>query len=105
MSATFELADAYSRAKENPDTFELPAEDKVRALQPGSLVKLVFLISYEDSRAEKVTEGERMWVEVTENEYPNFTGVLDNDPYCTNDIKSGITVSFTAANVIEVYDA
>ncbi|MBO1270187.1 DUF2314 domain-containing protein [Shewanella sp. 4t3-1-2LB] len=105
MSATFELADAYSRAKENPDTFELPADEKVRTLEPGSLVKLVFLISYENSREEWVTEGERMWVEVSENKYPNFTGVLDNDPYCTNEIKSGIVILFTAANVIAIYEA
>lgn len=100
---TFELADAYARTKESPDAFALPAEERARALRPGCLVKLVFLISYKDSNAKWATEGERMWVEVTENDYPSFAGILDNDAYCTNDIQSGIKVNFTAAHVIEIY--
>lgn len=46
-----------------------------------------------------------MWVVVqTPLQNGTYIGTLDNDPYCTDDIKAGMTVVFEPRHVIQVYD-
>lgn len=61
------------------------------------LVKLIFRIEFEDE-----TRVERMWVIVTEVRPEFYAGVLDNDPFCTDEIRSGMRVEFHADHVIQI---
>jgi Uncharacterized protein conserved in bacteria (DUF2314) len=81
-----------------PSTFELPPRERRESLIKGDLVKLMFRIKVDDK--EYV---ERMWVGVTEVKSEAYVGVLDNDPYCTSEIRSGLRVEFNADHVIQVW--
>jgi uncharacterized protein YegJ (DUF2314 family) len=45
---------------------------------------------------------ERMWVIVREKTKEGYVGVLDNAPYCTEQIQSGVEVSFQPRHVIAI---
>lgn len=96
-SVTYQLADAEVRHAESPETFEIPGAGERESLDAGDWVKLVFEIS-DGSR----TEVERMWVKVTGRQDDSFQGLLDNDPYCTDELKSGEPVTFGARHVIQI---
>lgn len=96
-SVTYQLADAEARHAESPETFEIPGVAERVSLNAGDWVKLVFEIS-DGSR----TEVERMWVKVTGRQEDSFAGLLDNDPYCTDELKSGEPVTFGARHVIQI---
>lgn len=47
---------------------------------------------------------ERMWVVVKKRAaWGRYEGVLDNDPYCTKGIASGIELAFEARDVIQIH--
>lgn len=94
---TYQLADAEARHRESPETFEIPSAAERESLNAGDWVKLVFEIS-DGSR----TEVERMWVKVTGRKEDSFEGLLDNDPYCTDELKAGEPVTFGARHVIQI---
>ena len=96
-SVTYQLADAEVRHAESPETFEIPSAAERESLNAGDWVKLVFEIS-DGSR----TEVERMWVKVTGRKKDSFDGLLDNDPYCTDELKAGEPVAFGARHVIQI---
>ena len=96
-SVTYQLADAEARHAASPETFEIPGVAERESLDVGDWVKLVFEIS-DGSR----TEVERMWVEITGRQEDSFQGLLDNDPYCTDELKSGEPVTFGARHVIQI---
>lgn len=83
--------------REAPETFWLPPQLERETLRPGDLAKLIFRI---ESGAEAHVE--RMWVRVTETKPESYVGVLDNDPYCTDEIQSGMRVEFHADHVIQI---
>jgi hypothetical protein len=96
-SVTFQLADAELRHAESPEAFEIPSAAERKSLNVGDGVKLVFEIT-DGSR----TEVERMWVEVTGRKEDSFEGLLNNDPYCTDELKSGEPVTFEPRHVIQI---
>ena len=45
-----------------------------------------------------------MWVLVKSADSSGYTGVLDNDPYSTDQIKAGLEISFEPRHVIDIYE-
>ena len=97
---TFTLDDGEELHKQFPDTFEIPEKDLRQNLKKGNIVKLVFLIKDKTN-----SQTERMWVIVDEVKENGYSGTLNNDPYCTDKIKSGLKVNFEAKHVISIYSA
>ncbi len=102
----WQLDDGEDRHRESPDTFYLPPADVRSSLLPGQIVKLIFRIELEDNDQVRTQEVERMWVIVriplTDGKY---VGTLDNDPQCTEGIKSGMKVVFEPRHVIQLHGA
>ena len=87
--------------RESPESFKLPPVSRRRNLQPGELAKLIFRFEWEDADE---AELESMWVEVTEHRHGGYRGILDQDPYCTNDLRTGDRVEFGPQHVIEIWE-
>lgn len=96
---TFTLEDGEARNRESPDTFWIPSLVRRENLVVDDLVKLVFNLSDGNQ-----TQGERMWVIVKSGDSSGYIGILDNDPYCTDQIKAGLEVSFEPRHVIDIYE-
>jgi len=97
MPATYTLDNGAETHREFPTTFEIPPQKDRDSLRPGDLVKLIFRIEFDDE-----IHVERMWVRVTEVRPEFYLGILDNDPYCTEEIRSGMRVEFHADHVIQI---
>lgn len=78
-----------------PDTFYLPSRSERETLLPGELVKLIFRISTGSE-----VNIERMWVCVQSRVESGYIGSLDNDPYCTAELRSGDSIAFGPEHVI-----
>jgi Uncharacterized protein conserved in bacteria (DUF2314) len=96
---TFNLEDGEVRNRENPDNFWIPTRARRDNLAEDELVKLIFNLS--DG---KQTQVERMWVIIKSRDGSRYNGILDNDPYCTDQIKAGLEVSFEPRHVIDIYE-
>jgi uncharacterized protein YegJ (DUF2314 family) len=94
----YTLDDGEEIHREAPDTFWLPDAEERRKLQPGQIVKLIFRIEVGDE-----VHVERMWVKVKGQSPTGYIGELDNDPYCTTDLRAGETVLFQPRHVINIY--
>jgi hypothetical protein len=94
---SYTLDNAAEMHRAAPATFYLPPLKDRETLRPGDLVKLVFRIEFAEE-----AHVERMWVIVTEAKPEFYIGVLDNDPYCTEEIRSGMRVEFHADHVIQI---
>jgi hypothetical protein len=102
--ASWGLDDGEAIHREAPQTFLIPPLEKRTSLVQGDVVKLVFRIVLRNMKTgEEQVDVERMWVMVQRREGSGYTGVLDNDPYCTSDLKSGDTVRFEPRHVIQVH--
>lgn len=96
---TYSLDDAEAVAAECPETFSIPPRLEREKIAPGDLAKLIFRIGI----AEECFV-ERMWVAVTEKRKDGrFIGMLDNDPYCTESIRSGMEVVFGPEHIIQIW--
>jgi hypothetical protein len=101
---SWELDDGEAVHREAPNTFWIPPQEKRESLAHGAVVKLIFRIVLRNTKTgEEQVEVERMWVIVERREGSGYAGVLDNDPYCTSDLKSGETVLFEPRHVIQIY--
>ncbi len=85
--------------RECPDTFWIPARDERENLIPGDLVKLIFRISLGEEE-----HVERMWVIVEERKSGGYIGALDNDPYCTTELRSGERIEFRPEHIVQIYE-
>ena len=94
---SFKLVDGEARHQENPESFDIPGPEDRASMSAGDRVKLVFEIR-DGSRSEV----ERMWVRITGKKGTTFEGLLDNNPYCTDELKSGEPVTFEAKHVIQI---
>ena len=94
---TYQLADGEARHRESPETFEIPTPEERNAVTDRDSVKLIFEIT-DGSR----TQVERMWVKVTGMKEGLFEGLLNNDPFCTDELKSGEPVTFEARHIIQI---
>lgn len=95
----YTLDDGEEINREAPETFWIPPRDERENLLPGELVKLIFRISLGEEQ-----HVERMWVIVKERKANGYVGVLDNDPYCTTELRSGEPIEFRPEHVIQVYE-
>jgi uncharacterized protein YegJ (DUF2314 family) len=93
----FTLDDGEALQGEFPETFEIPTLKNRESQQVGDLVKLIFRITINDE-----VFVERMWVIITHKYNVEFIGKLDNQPYCTKDLKAGDAVTFSAKHIIQV---
>ena len=97
MSATITLLDGDEQHARHPETFWMPPLAERQSLQPGDLVKLVFL-------GEPVPE--RMWVRVLSGEPEgSYYGTLINTPLGLEGIDYGDEVFFSASHVIDFESA
>jgi Uncharacterized protein conserved in bacteria (DUF2314) len=102
--ASWALDDGEAVHGEAPHTFLIPPLDKRTFLVQGDVVRLIFRIVLRNMKTgEEQVEVERMWVMVQRREGSGYSGILDNDPYCTGDLKSGDTVRFEPRHVIQVH--
>lgn len=72
------LEDGEERHRAAPATFHIPDLAERCFLQPGDLVKLIFVIAVEGDECEAV---ERMWVIVRERVPGGYIGMLYNHPH------------------------
>jgi hypothetical protein len=100
----WELDDGEALNRESPSTFRIPPLEERSALSPGNLVKLIFRIRLRDGDMNVAEEVERMWVIVKGRHGHLYEGVLDNDPYCSAEIRSGMPVFFETRHVIAIYE-
>ncbi|ADG71726.1 DUF2314 domain-containing protein [Brachyspira murdochii] len=91
----FYLENAFELNKEYPDTFKIPPQKEIDSLKLDDYVKLIF--------TEENAVPERMWVKITNINGDNFTGILDNDPYCLKSVKCGDKIVFKTENIIDTY--
>jgi uncharacterized protein YegJ (DUF2314 family) len=93
----YTLDDGEERHRDAPETFWIPTETVRNSLKPGQIVKLIFRIEVGDE-----VHVERMWVQVKERTPEGYLGELDNDPYCTTDLRAGEPVRFEPRHVINI---
>lgn len=98
-SMKYTLDNGEELNQEFPETFDIPSRSERENLLPGELVKLIFRISIENE-----VFVERMWVCVQSQTKLGYIGLLDNDPYCTKQLRSGATVTFCPEHVIQIYE-
>ena len=94
----YSLDDGEELHREAPESFCIPDAGQRRALAPGQCVKLVFRIELEDD-----VHVERMWVIVRAGDAQGYRGILDNDPYCTPELRAGTPVLFEPRHVIDIH--
>ena len=96
---SFTLANGTELHELSPETFWIPPLDRRENLRQGEIVKLMFRIEVEDE-----VHVERMWVQVTRVQPEFYVGILDNDPYCTDELSCGMRVEFHSDHVIQIWE-
>lgn len=76
----WQLLSAEERQAAFPETFEIPALNARKSLQPGDAAKLIFEIEGEEESGDVTSSTERMWVLVTHRLNQGYLGVLVNKP-------------------------
>ncbi|TVL18219.1 hypothetical protein AYI92_12515 [Shewanella xiamenensis] len=100
----WELNDGETIHHQHSDTFWIPSFEARSNLKTGQLVKLIFQIITEDDAGVEEVNVERMWVIVKDRINNIYRGQLDNDPYCTEEIRSGMEVWFQPKHIIDIYE-
>jgi hypothetical protein len=97
------IHDAEVAYAENPQTYWIPPLAERQSVNVSGLVKIRFYIRVQSDDGEVVDHGERMWVIIHEHKNGWYRGKLDNDPYCTNDIRAGLEVWFQPRHIIAIH--
>lgn len=87
-----------------PDQFEIPAQDRLDKVGPGSGVKIC---AVDPTNANPIeTDGERFWVLVTERNGDYLVGRVENHLLATNEhgLSYGDRVEFSVENIYEIYE-
>lgn len=100
----FELENGVETNKLYSETFHIPSEKEKSELEKGNIVKLTFHIQTQDDKGEVKINPERMWVIIFERDGEWFEGILDNQPFCTDQINPGMQVIFKLENIININD-
>jgi uncharacterized protein YegJ (DUF2314 family) len=95
---TFQLEDGEAYHRAAPATFQIPERERREKVKEGEIVKLIFRFHGAND-----TRVERMWVKVSKRLENGYLGILDNDPYCTDQVKAGIEVSFQPQHIINIW--
>jgi hypothetical protein len=96
VPAHWGLLDAEAQHDAFPDAFPIPTRAERDALQPGDMVKLVFVL---DPPPASGPNAERMWVEVRSAQGATYDGWLTNEPAVITDLESGTFLSFGPEHV------
>ena len=96
IPAHWGLLDAEAQHREFPDAFPIPSREERNALQPGDMVKLVFVL---DPPPVSGPNAERMWVEVRSVTEHGFDGWLTNEPSVIDDLEVGTFLAFGVEHV------
>lgn len=100
----WELEDGAERHAEYSKSFWIPSAWRRYFLRRDQIVKLMFRIALRDEAGNEFEKVERMWAIVKKRSgWGRYEGVLDNDPYCTKHIVSGLELAFEARHVIQIY--
>jgi hypothetical protein len=96
---TYRLDDAQAKNRAHPATYRVPPGDLIRALRPGSLVKLCFLFAEPEPDG---CEGERMWVRLT-RAGDAMRGELESQPSRPSlaHLRPGAEIEFDARHVLD----
>jgi hypothetical protein len=97
MWMKYKLDSGVDAQAESPETFRIPSANDRESLGRGDFAKLIFRFS--DGSREFV---ERMWVIVEAVGPEGYAGILDNNPYNTDEIRAGGRVKFTPAHIIQI---
>jgi uncharacterized protein YegJ (DUF2314 family) len=97
-SASFTLDDPRINASEAPYTYLLPTQERLAAVLPGDLVKLVFRPTVAGTK----WDAERMWVQVESVSNSGFAGFLDNEPDDIPGLHAGQPVTCERWRVIDI---
>jgi len=100
MATELKLDNVEDRARMAPDTFEIPSKPQRENLEPGQLVKLVFLTGLENPT------GERMWVQILSRKDTGgvrYEGEISNDPAFI-DALFGDIVHFGPEHIANIYE-
>ena len=95
----YELDNGEEMHADAPKTFHLPPLEARKNLKQNDTVKLIFRIEHDNG-----FDVERMWVDVKSVTATGYIGILDNDPYCTEELKSGEVIEFEPKHVIQIYE-
>lgn len=100
--ASWNLENANDRRRESPYTFYKPSDEIIDSFKPGeTTVKLIFSFESDDP---EIPSAERMWVLLDSiDNYGNYSGTLDNDPFYIKDLKAGNVIEFRKEHIIQ-YD-
>ncbi len=100
----WELNDGEELHREYPNSFWIPQSVLRNNLSPEMIVKLIFRIRTKGENSEEEENIERMWVIVKKKVGNYYIGELDNDAYCTGELKAGLLVVFEPRHVIQIYE-
>lgn len=96
VPAHWGLLDAEAQHREFPDAFPIPTRAERESLQPGDMVKLVFVL---DPPPESGPNAERMWVEVRSVTEHGYDGWLTNEPSVITGLEVGTFLAFGPEHV------
>lgn len=96
VPAHWGLLDAEAQHRAFPDAFPIPTRAEREALQPGDMVKMVFVL---DPPPSSGPNAERMWVEVRSAHDGTFDGWLTNEPTVITDLEVGTFLAFGPEHV------
>ena len=88
---------AHARA---PDSFFIPSLEERRALRPGDIVKLIFLLTNQSTA--NVPRAERMWVRIDSVRGDQFTGRLDNIPKYLQTLAADDQIAFNVEHIAQI---
>jgi uncharacterized protein YegJ (DUF2314 family) len=95
---SFTLDDGEESHRSAPLTFQIPDRSERENVKAGDIVKLMFRFQGQNG-----SQVERMWVIVRERIEFGYRGELDNDPYCTDQIRAGVEVQFGPQHIIDIW--
>lgn len=95
----FFIDDGESYHRAAPETFIIPSRTEREHCRPGDNVKLIFQLMCPQPG---MPMGERMWVEVVENNNGHYRGLLNNEPVVVQGIELFDPVEFEAHHIIDI---
>jgi hypothetical protein len=95
----YDLKSGVARHTRHPNTFWIPDREDRESLNPGDMVKLLFVVP-EETRGPST---ERMWVKVTRvSPDGTYRGELNNAPVFIRKLPKGTTIKFGPEHVIDI---
>lgn len=96
VPADWGLLDAEAQNRSFPDSFPIPSRQERESVQPGDMVKMVFVL---DPPPPTGPNAERMWVEVRSARDGTYDGWLTNEPKVIPDLGLGTFLAFGPEHV------